>query len=50
MYSLCVMSADTEYLHKDKDGNVFLHNAETEQESLYLSNATFVIYIFLYVF
>uniref|UniRef100_A0A671YNQ6 Fibroblast activation protein, alpha n=1 Tax=Sparus aurata TaxID=8175 RepID=A0A671YNQ6_SPAAU len=34
-----------EYLHKDRDGNLFLYNAETKQQSLYLSNSTFVIYI-----
>ncbi|TKS67263.1 Prolyl endopeptidase FAP [Collichthys lucidus] len=33
--------SDKEYLHKDRDGNVFLHNAETREESLYLSNSTF---------
>lgn len=33
--------SDKEYLHKARDGNVFLHNAETQEESLYLSNATF---------
>lgn len=36
--------ADREYLHKVRDGNVFLHNAETGEESLYLSNSTFVRY------
>ncbi|XP_039884143.1 dipeptidyl peptidase 4 [Simochromis diagramma] len=33
--------SDKEYLHKARDGNVFLHNAETKEESLYLSNSTF---------
>uniref|UniRef100_A0A3Q4AK85 Uncharacterized protein n=1 Tax=Mola mola TaxID=94237 RepID=A0A3Q4AK85_MOLML len=33
--------SDEEYLHKDIDGNIFLHNAETKEESLYLSNSTF---------
>uniref|UniRef100_A0A669BZK9 Fibroblast activation protein, alpha n=1 Tax=Oreochromis niloticus TaxID=8128 RepID=A0A669BZK9_ORENI len=33
--------SDKEYLHKASDGNVFLHNAETKEESLYLSNSTF---------
>uniref|UniRef100_A0A8C9ZJE2 Fibroblast activation protein, alpha n=1 Tax=Sander lucioperca TaxID=283035 RepID=A0A8C9ZJE2_SANLU len=33
--------SDKEYLHKTRDGNVFLHNAETNEESLYLSNSTF---------
>ncbi|TMS06199.1 Prolyl endopeptidase FAP [Larimichthys crocea] len=33
--------SDKEYLHKDRDGNVFLYNAETREESLYLSNSTF---------
>uniref|UniRef100_A0A669ED71 Fibroblast activation protein, alpha n=1 Tax=Oreochromis niloticus TaxID=8128 RepID=A0A669ED71_ORENI len=28
--------SDKEYLHKASDGNVFLHNAETKEESLYL--------------
>uniref|UniRef100_A0A671YKD6 Fibroblast activation protein, alpha n=1 Tax=Sparus aurata TaxID=8175 RepID=A0A671YKD6_SPAAU len=37
--------SDKEYLHKDRDGNLFLYNAETKQQSLYLSNSTFVIYI-----
>ncbi|XP_047457847.1 dipeptidyl peptidase 4 [Mugil cephalus] len=33
--------SDTEYLHKTSDGHIFLHNAETKEESLYLSNSTF---------
>ncbi|KAM6954882.1 dipeptidyl peptidase 4 [Lycodopsis pacificus] len=33
--------SDKEYLHKTRDGNIFLHNAETNEESLYLSNSTF---------
>ncbi|XP_071329669.1 dipeptidyl peptidase 4 [Trachinotus anak] len=33
--------SDKEYLHKTTDGNVFLHNAETNEKSLYLSNSTF---------
>ncbi|KAM9342861.1 dipeptidyl peptidase 4 [Pholidichthys leucotaenia] len=33
--------SDKEYLHKTKDGNIFLHNAETKEESLFLSNSTF---------
>uniref|UniRef100_A0A671YH73 Fibroblast activation protein, alpha n=1 Tax=Sparus aurata TaxID=8175 RepID=A0A671YH73_SPAAU len=33
--------SDKEYLHKDRDGNLFLYNAETKQQSLYLSNSTF---------
>lgn len=33
--------SDNEYLHKDPHGNVFLHNAETTEKSLYLSNSTF---------
>lgn len=37
--------ADREYLHKEPDGNVFLHNVETKAESLYLSNSTFVRHI-----
>uniref|UniRef100_A0A3P9NQ78 Fibroblast activation protein, alpha n=1 Tax=Poecilia reticulata TaxID=8081 RepID=A0A3P9NQ78_POERE len=39
-YSLYWMS-DKEYLHKERDGNVYLHNAETKDKYLYLSNATF---------
>uniref|UniRef100_A0AAY4BWH9 Dipeptidyl-peptidase IV n=1 Tax=Denticeps clupeoides TaxID=299321 RepID=A0AAY4BWH9_9TELE len=34
--------SDSEYLHKAKDGNVFLHNVETRELSLFLSNTTFV--------
>ena len=41
-----LLSADKEYLHKERDGNVFLHNAETNEKSLYLSNSTFVIHFF----
>ncbi|XP_057707431.1 dipeptidyl peptidase 4 [Corythoichthys intestinalis] len=33
--------SDNEYLHKTRDGSVFLHNVETSEESLYLSNSTF---------
>lgn len=33
--------SDKEYLHKDTNGNLMLHNAETREESLYLSNSTF---------
>lgn len=33
--------SDKEYLHKTRDGNVYLHNAETREKSLYLSNSTF---------
>uniref|UniRef100_A0A7N8WIN1 Fibroblast activation protein, alpha n=1 Tax=Mastacembelus armatus TaxID=205130 RepID=A0A7N8WIN1_9TELE len=33
--------SDKEYLHKTEDANVFLHNAETKEESLYISNSTF---------
>ncbi|XP_074515495.1 dipeptidyl peptidase 4 isoform X1 [Sebastes fasciatus] len=33
--------SDKEYLHKARDGNIFLYNAETNAESLYLSNSTF---------
>ncbi|XP_042350467.1 dipeptidyl peptidase 4 [Plectropomus leopardus] len=39
-YSLYWIS-DKEYLHKEVDGNIFLHNAETNEQSLYLSNSTF---------
>lgn len=48
--SIILVPADKEYLHKARDGNVFLHNAETEEESLYLSNSTFVIYLYFKVF
>ncbi|XP_054642062.1 dipeptidyl peptidase 4 isoform X2 [Dunckerocampus dactyliophorus] len=33
--------SDQEYLHKTRDGSIFLHNVETNEESLYLSNSTF---------
>uniref|UniRef100_A0A668AL59 Fibroblast activation protein, alpha n=1 Tax=Myripristis murdjan TaxID=586833 RepID=A0A668AL59_9TELE len=33
--------SDNEYVHKTSEGHVFLHNAETKEESLYLSNSTF---------
>ncbi|KAM9804948.1 dipeptidyl peptidase 4 [Neosynchiropus ocellatus] len=33
--------SDKEYLHKAKDGNIILHNVETNQESVYLSNSSF---------
>ncbi|XP_049449959.1 dipeptidyl peptidase 4 [Epinephelus fuscoguttatus] len=33
--------SDKEYLHKTREGNVILFNAETNEESLYLSNSTF---------
>ncbi|KAM9486424.1 dipeptidyl peptidase 4 [Clarias gariepinus] len=33
--------SDNEYLHKSKEGNVYLHNVETMANSLYLSNSTF---------
>ncbi|KAK3543578.1 hypothetical protein QTP70_023909 [Hemibagrus guttatus] len=39
-YSLRWIS-DNEYLHKTKDGNLYLHNVETMTSSLYLSNSTF---------
>ncbi|XP_032423381.1 dipeptidyl peptidase 4 [Xiphophorus hellerii] len=39
-YNLYWMS-DKEYVHKERDGNVYLHNAETKDKDLYLSNATF---------
>lgn len=47
---LSSVSADNEYLHKERDGNVFLHNAATTEESLYLSNSTFVISTFIFRF
>lgn len=40
--TLCWFPTDNEYLHKRKDGNVYLHNVETMASSLYLSNSTFV--------
>lgn len=43
------LCADKDYLHKDLDGNVILHDAETREESLYLSNSTFVIIHLLHV-
>lgn len=49
-FLLSFLSADKEYLHKDRDGNVFLYNAETREESLYLSNSTFVIYRYIYIY
>uniref|UniRef100_A0A3P9JVW9 Fibroblast activation protein, alpha n=1 Tax=Oryzias latipes TaxID=8090 RepID=A0A3P9JVW9_ORYLA len=33
--------SDKEYLHKTTDGNIFLYNAETMKETLFLSNSTF---------
>ncbi|XP_041856770.1 dipeptidyl peptidase 4 [Melanotaenia boesemani] len=33
--------SDKEYLHKTGDGDVFLHNPETQEKSLYLSSSTF---------
>ncbi|KAM4608894.1 dipeptidyl peptidase 4 [Polymixia lowei] len=33
--------SDNEYLHKTTDGNVFLYNAETKEESLFLSKTSF---------
>ncbi|XP_077473310.1 dipeptidyl peptidase 4 [Stigmatopora argus] len=33
--------SDNEYLHKTRDGSVFVHNVETSEKSLYLSNSTF---------
>lgn len=38
--------SDKEYLHKTRDGDVMFHNAETQEESIYLKNSVFVIYIF----
>ncbi|XP_026866021.2 dipeptidyl peptidase 4 [Electrophorus electricus] len=40
IYSLRWIS-DNEYLHKSKDGSIYLHNVETMESSLYLSNSTF---------
>uniref|UniRef100_A0A3Q1GUT4 Fibroblast activation protein, alpha n=1 Tax=Acanthochromis polyacanthus TaxID=80966 RepID=A0A3Q1GUT4_9TELE len=40
-YAFSFVPADKEYLHKMSDGNIFLHNAETKEESLYLANSTF---------
>lgn len=39
-YSILWVS-DKEYVHKRSDGNYFLYNAETKEESLYISNSTF---------
>ncbi|XP_036065608.1 dipeptidyl peptidase 4 isoform X1 [Oryzias melastigma] len=39
-YSLYWIS-DKEYLHKTAERNLFLHNAETMEETLFLSNSTF---------
>ncbi|XP_037542079.1 dipeptidyl peptidase 4, partial [Nematolebias whitei] len=33
--------SDKEYIHKTQDGNVFLHKAETNEKSLFLSNTSF---------
>lgn len=33
--------SDTEYLHQSSDGNYIRYNAETKEESLYISNSTF---------
>ncbi|KAM3861962.1 dipeptidyl peptidase 4 [Diretmus argenteus] len=33
--------SDNEYLHKTGDGNLFLHNPETQKKSIYLTNSTF---------
>lgn len=44
---LCCSPTDNEYLHKSKDGNVFLHNLETMASSLYLSNSTFVSCLYM---
>uniref|UniRef100_A0A673K2N0 Dipeptidyl peptidase 4-like n=1 Tax=Sinocyclocheilus rhinocerous TaxID=307959 RepID=A0A673K2N0_9TELE len=40
-YSLHWIS-DNEYLHKTSEGHIYLHNAETKESSVYLSNSTFV--------
>uniref|UniRef100_A0A672SAS5 Dipeptidyl peptidase 4-like n=1 Tax=Sinocyclocheilus grahami TaxID=75366 RepID=A0A672SAS5_SINGR len=39
-YSLHWIS-DYEYLHKTSEGHIYLHNAETKESSVYLSNSTF---------
>uniref|UniRef100_A0A8C2QAR4 Fibroblast activation protein, alpha n=1 Tax=Cyprinus carpio TaxID=7962 RepID=A0A8C2QAR4_CYPCA len=39
-YSLYWIS-DNEYLHKTSEGHIYLHNAETKESSMYLSNSTF---------
>ncbi|KAK7154600.1 hypothetical protein R3I94_007811 [Phoxinus phoxinus] len=39
-YSLRWIS-DNEYLHKTNEGHIYLHNAETKESSMYLSNSTF---------
>ncbi|XP_045909518.1 prolyl endopeptidase FAP [Micropterus dolomieu] len=33
--------SDKEYLHKTRDGDVMFHNAETQEESIYLKNSVF---------
>uniref|UniRef100_A0A672IKT0 Dipeptidyl peptidase 4-like n=1 Tax=Salarias fasciatus TaxID=181472 RepID=A0A672IKT0_SALFA len=33
--------SDKEYLHKTREGDVFLHNVETKEESLYLNSSIF---------
>uniref|UniRef100_A0A672P5F3 Dipeptidyl peptidase 4-like n=1 Tax=Sinocyclocheilus grahami TaxID=75366 RepID=A0A672P5F3_SINGR len=32
---------DNEYLHKTSEGHIYVHNAETKESSMYLSNSTF---------
>ncbi|KTF92749.1 hypothetical protein cypCar_00024804 [Cyprinus carpio] len=39
-YSLHWIS-DNEYLHKTSEGHIYLHNVETKESSMYLSNSTF---------
>ncbi|XP_041927352.1 dipeptidyl peptidase 4 [Alosa sapidissima] len=33
--------SDNEYLHKSKEGNIYIHNVETKEVSPFLSNTTF---------
>ncbi|XP_016396905.1 dipeptidyl peptidase 4-like [Sinocyclocheilus rhinocerous] len=33
--------SDNEYLHKTSEGHIYVHNAETKESSMYLSNSTF---------
>uniref|UniRef100_A0A8D0CDJ1 Dipeptidyl peptidase 4-like n=1 Tax=Scleropages formosus TaxID=113540 RepID=A0A8D0CDJ1_SCLFO len=42
VYNLRWISGNTEYLHKTKEGHVFLYNVETRNSSEFLNNKTFV--------
>lgn len=41
-HSMSHFPTDNEYLHKTNEGHIYLHNAETKESSIYLSNSTFV--------